>query len=214
MQYEEIKHFTTALAIIAASELEFGNFEKNPGVHVSRFQKYTKEILTNLQKPEYNGRYSLSETQINQIAYLSMFHDVGKCRIPWNIVHKPGTLTDKEFETMKLHTTYGADIILKYKDYIDDDEVCEYIYNICKYHHERADGGGYPCGLKMDEVPFYCYVVGIVDIYDVCISSRSYKNAMPKDFVLQMLREDKCGAFPQDIKEAAIYVFEKDQDNH
>ena len=128
-----------------------------------------------------------------------MFHDMGKISVPDRILQKPGRLTFDEFQIVKNHTRKGRQIfenVLKKMSKKDSDySLFEYCAEVCMYHHERFDGGGYPAGLKKDEIPISAQVVGLADAYDALISERIYKPAFDKDEAFEMIVEGKCGIF-------------------
>ena len=139
-----------------------------------------------------------------------MFHDIGKSKVPGSIVHNPGKLTDEEFEQMKLHTLYGAEIILRYKDIVKNKKILGKLANICKYHHEKWDGKGYPERLMGDDIPLEAQVTGIADCYEVLVSKRSYKKAIDKNIAIEYIRQGMCGAFNPDILDAFLKVVQNE----
>ena len=123
----------------------------------------------------------------------SALHDIGKIAIPDNILLKPGKLTDEEYTEMKKHTIYGCQMLEHFKQ--DENEFYRYCYDICRYHHERDDGRGYPDGLQGDEIPVWAQVVSIVDVYDALVNKRVYKEAFDVEEAINMIKEGKCGVF-------------------
>lgn len=162
------------------------------GEHVQRVKGYT-ELLARQMMKDY-PEYGLTEKRINVITEASALHDVGKIAIPDNILLKPGRLTSEEFECMKTHTTKGSEILKKI-DGCWDEEYGETSYEICRYHHEKYDGKGYPDGLKGDDIPLAAQIVSIADIYDALVSERVYKKAVPKDRAYEMIVTGECGVF-------------------
>jgi putative two-component system response regulator len=134
------------------------------------------------------------------IVSTSSLHDVGKISIPDNVLLKPGKLTQEEYEYMKSHTTRGSEILSEFKD-IWDDEYRKTSYEICRYHHERYDGRGYPDGLKGDEIPISAQIVSIADVYDALVSERVYKSAYTKDEAFHMIVTGECGVFSPKLLE-------------
>lgn len=124
-------------------------------------------------------------------------HDIGKVAIPDSILQKPGRLTPEEFETMKTHTTLGCKMLEQIKQ--EDSMLYQYCYDICRYHHERDDGRGYPDGLKGNEIPVWAKIVSIVDVFDALTSPRVYKAAYSPETALNMIRNGECGKFADDL---------------
>ena len=128
------------------------------------------------------------------ITTASSLHDIGKIRIPEEILNKPGRLTDEEFKIMKKHSELGAAII-KDMDFPQDHRLLHTAWEICRWHHERWEGKGYPDGLKGEEIPISAQVVSIVDVYDALTSERCYKKAFDHDTAIQMILDGQCGQF-------------------
>ena len=138
--------------------------------------------------------YPLTEADIALITTASSLHDIGKIRIPEEILNKPGRLTDEEFKIMKTHSELGAAII-KDMDFPQDHPLVHTAWEICRWHHERWDGKGYPDGLKGEEIPISAQVVSIVDVYDALTSERCYKKAFDHDTAIQMILDGQSGQF-------------------
>lgn len=128
------------------------------------------------------------------ITTASSLHDIGKIRIPEEILNKPGRLTDEEFKIMKTHSELGAAII-KDMDFPQDHPLVHTAWEICRWHHERWDGKGYPDGLKGEEIPISAQVVSIVNVYDALTRERCYKKAFDHDTAIQMILDGQCGQF-------------------
>ena len=138
--------------------------------------------------------YPLTEADIALITTASSLHDIGKIRIPEEILNKPGRLTDEEFKIMETHSELGAAII-KDMDFSQGHPLVHTAWEICRWHHERWDGKGYPDGLKGEEIPISAQVVSIVDVYDALTSERCYKKAFEHDTAIQMIMDGQCGQF-------------------
>lgn len=138
--------------------------------------------------------YPLTEADIALITTASSLHDIGKIRIPEEILNKPGRLPDEEFKIMKTHSELGAAII-KDMDFPQDHPLVHTAWEICRWHHERWDGKGYPDGLKGEEIPISAQVVSIVNVYDALTSERCYKKAFDHDTAIQMILDGQCGQF-------------------
>lgn len=128
------------------------------------------------------------------IATASALHDIGKIGIDEKILNKPGKLTDEEFEVMKTHTLIGASMLENLEIY-HDEMLIKLAYQICRWHHERYDGRGYPDGLKGDNIPIAAQVVSLADVYDALVSKRVYKDAYTHDEAMRMILEGECGSF-------------------
>ena len=149
---------------------------------------------------EYFPKYGLDKYQIDQIVRASVLHDIGKIGIPDSILLKPGRLTNEEFEIMKSHTTLGCEILEKsYRK--KDTDFYRYSYDICRHHHERWDGRGYPDHLKGEELSIGVQVVSVADVYDALISPRVYKEPFSKDKAYDMITGGECGQFSPDVME-------------
>ena len=160
--------------------------------HILHIKTATEMMLRQLVK--VTDAYPLTEADIALITTASSLHDIGKIRIPEEILNKPGRLTDEEFKIMKTHSELGAAII-KDMDFPQDHPMVHTAWEISRWHHERWDGKGYPDGLKGEEIPICAQVVSIVDVYDALTSERCYKKAFDHDTAIQMILDGKCGQF-------------------
>lgn len=164
--------------------------ESNP--HFANISKLTALLLQDLRKR--SDKYPLTDQDCQLIASAATFHDVGKIGIPENILHKPGKLTAEEFEIMKTHTLIGDNLIKSLEIY-QDEPLLKMAAQICRWHHERYDGRGYPDGLKGEEIPISAQVVSIADVYDALVSPRVYKPAFSSDKAVDMILNGECGVF-------------------
>ena len=187
--YEKEKSSSTMINILSHI-VEFRNGES--GLHVLHIQTATDILLRTLvQKTD---KYTLSAADISLISTSSALHDIGKINIPESILNKPGKLTKEEFDIMKTHTTIGAEILDKLP-FQQESELFKTAYAICRWHHERWDGRGYPDGLKGEEIPIAAQVVAMADVYDALTSERCYKKAFDHDTAIQMILNGECGTF-------------------
>ncbi len=168
------------------------------GDHVKRVMIFTN-ILAQYAAWMY-PEYHMDEQEIHRITSASALHDVGKIAIPDAILLKPGRLTEDEFAVMKTHTIRGSDIIQMLTD-VCRDEYGRVSYEICRYHHERYDGHGYPDGLKGENIPISAQIVSIADVYDALVSERCYKKAYTTDEAYHMMTEGECGVFSPKLME-------------
>ena len=160
--------------------------------HILHIKTATEMMLRQLVK--VTDAYPLTEADIALITTASSLHDIGKIRIPEEVLNKPGRLTDEEFKIMKKHSELGAAII-KDMDFPQDHPLVHTAWEISRWHHERWDGKGYPDGLKGEEIPISAQVVSIVDVYDALTSERCYKKAFDHDTAIQMILDGQCGQF-------------------
>ena len=172
--------------------VEFRNGES--GLHVLHIQTITEMLLRQLVQKE-NNRYALSKEQIRMITTASALHDIGKITIPDEILNKPGRLTAEEFTIMKGHSMAGANMLEQLPIDQKDEPLVKTAYEICRWHHERYDGGGYPDGLKGEEIPVSAQVVALADVYDALTSERCYKDAYSHEKAIEMILAGQCGAF-------------------
>ncbi len=170
--------------------VEFRNGES--GLHVLHVHVITELLLRRLV--EKSKAYSLTEQEIHMIGNASALHDIGKISVPAEVLNKPGRLTPEEFEIMKRHTVEGAKM-LQNIPFRRNDALVRVAHDICRYHHERYDGGGYPDGLKGDDIPIAAQVVAIADVYDALTSERVYKPPFSHEAALRMIANGECGAF-------------------
>ena len=170
--------------------VEFRNGES--GLHVIHIHVITEILLKCLIRK--TDQYSLTNSDIIMIANASALHDIGKISIPDNILNKPGRFTPEEFEIMKTHSAAGAELISQVEIY-KDEPLIKIAIEICRWHHERYDGKGYPDGLKGDEIPISAQIVSIADVYDALTSERCYKKAFTHEKALEMILNGECGTF-------------------
>lgn len=176
-----------------SSVVEFRSLES--GEHIRRVKCYTKVMLDYVKS--YYPEYELTDEKINLITNASALHDLGKIAIPDNILLKPGKLTDAEFREMKKHTIYGCELLEKFKQ--DGNEFYNYCYEICRWHHERYDGNGYPDHLAGEDIPIWAQVVSLADVYDALVSPRVYKTPYAVKEAIRMIFEGECGVFSDKI---------------
>lgn len=171
--------------------VEFRNGES--GLHVLNVQSITKRLLEQLT--EHTNQYDLSQNDISLISTASALHDIGKISIPNEILNKPGKLTKEEFDIIKTHSLIGANMLLDLPIEQGEAKLVKIATQICRWHHERYDGKGYPDGLKGEEIPIAAQVVALADVYDALTNERCYKKAYSKEKTLEMILGGQCGAF-------------------
>jgi len=190
-QSEEIRRSNESMIDALTSIIEYRSLET--GQHIVRIREFTRALLERVAQS--SPEYSLDDHKIDLIVSASSMHDIGKVAIPDSILNKPGRLTPAEYEIMKTHSTKGCEMINRIKDHVSDKEYLDYAYNICRYHHERWDGRGYPDGLKEGAIPICAQVVGIADCYDALTNDRVYKKAIPPLEAQRMILRGACGTF-------------------
>ena len=136
-----------------------------------------------------------AEEEIENVSHLAPIHDIGKIRVPIEILNKNGKLTIDEMEVVKQHPITGAEMTLRFPNGMTTEKLNKYSYEICRHHHERFDGSGYPDGLKGDQIPLCAQVVGLVDAYDALVSERPYKRKLKHAEAVRMIVNAECGAF-------------------
>ncbi len=175
---------------ILSQIVEFRNGES--GLHVQHINVLVKMLLERLRR--VTDRYPISWLEQDMIVMASSLHDIGKIGIDDKILNKKGRLTAEEFEIMKTHTLIGASILENLEMY-QDEPLVKMAYDICRWHHERYDGKGYPDGLKGAEIPISAQVVSLADVYDALVSKRVYKEGYSHEKTMQMILNGECGAF-------------------
>lgn len=206
----KLKKINEYIVNALGSLVEFRSLES--GLHIKRVSSYT-EILLNHVQAEFPN-YGLTKEMISLIAMSSALHDVGKIGIPDDILNKPAKLTPEEFEVMKSHSIIGCAILECFKMDFDEDDIDDLnfyrcCYEICRWHHEKADGKGYPDGLKGDEIPIWAHTVAVADCFDALTSKRVYKDKIELEKAHKMITDGECGKFSDDIMKC--FVLAKDE---
>lgn len=196
--------------------VEFRNGES--GQHVLHIRTLTELFLRRLVLK--TDKYQLSKTELNLISTASALHDIGKIAIPEEVINKPGRLTEAEFEIMKGHSIIGAQMMDNLPVH-KNEPLVKIARSICRWHHERYDGRGYPDGLKGDEIPIAAQIVALADVYDALISERVYKKSFPHDVAIHMIMDGQCGEFNPlllevlaDVQDQLQEVLAKSQENY
>ena len=189
-QIYERERQSSLMIDILSHIVEFRNGES--GQHVVHIRTLTELLLRRLVIK--TDRYPLSPSDITLISTASALHDVGKISIPGEILNKPGRFTDEEFTIMKRHTVIGSDM-MEAVPVQGSGPLVKVARDICRWHHERWDGRGYPDGLKGDGIPISAQIVALADVYDALTSPRVYKPAFPHEKAVEMILKGECGAF-------------------
>lgn len=187
--YENEKNNSMMINVLAHI-VKFRNGES--GMHVHHIKQLTSILLQNLI--EKTDKYHLTENDILLISTASSLHDIGKISIDDKILNKPGRLTAEEFEVIKTHSVIGAEMLQDLHN-THNYPLFDKAYEICRWHHERYDGKGYPDGLKGEEIPISAQVTSLADVYDALTSNRCYKKAFSHEKAMEMILDGQCGAF-------------------
>lgn len=187
--YEKEKSNSMMVSILSHI-VEFRNGES--GMHVLHIQSITEILLRHLVRK--TDKYHLSPEEISLMGMASALHDIGKISIPDHILNKPGKLSPEEFDIMKTHAAVGAEMLTEMPGHTRE-PLMKLAYEICRWHHERHDGSGYPDGLKGDEIPLSAQIVSIADVYDALTSERVYKPPFSHEEALRMILNGECGPF-------------------
>lgn len=189
-QSQTLRHSHDMIVDTLTSLIEHRSLES--GQHILRIRGFTRLLLQELARsyPEYE----LTPLSIDLISRASALHDIGKISIPDAVLNKPGRLTPEEFEVMKGHSAIGSQMLVKLPR-TGNEEYLNYAHDICRHHHERWDGHGYPDGLAYDNIPIAAQVVGLADAYDALTTKRVYKPALPHDRAAEMILNGECGVF-------------------
>lgn len=198
--YEKEKS-SSLMVTILSHIVEFRNGES--GLHVLHINTLTEFLLKRLM--EKTDQYYLNRSDISLISMASALHDIGKIAIPEDILNKPGKLTKEEFEVIKTHSMIGASM-LEGLPFHQNEPLVKVAYEICRWHHERYDGRGYPDGLAREEIPISAQIVALADVYDALTSERVYKKAYSHEVALQMILDGECGAFNPLLLECLLDV--------
>ncbi len=194
IQQRKINTINNDMLDTLSTVIEYRDVES--GRHIHRIKKFT-EVMLRVLAVKY-PKYNMTEERINLISSASALHDIGKIAIPDSILLSPRRLTYDEFKIMKEHTLKGCDL-LNQLDSVERNEYFTYCYDICRYHHEKFDGKGYPDGLVGNQIPIWAQVVSIADCYDALTSERPYKAAFTHDQAVEMIRTGACGAFSDEM---------------
>ena len=194
---QELKAFNDRLMEVMSSIVEFRNLESN--AHIKKIKGISR-IIGDAMYKQYGKEYRLTPEKVEVIESASALHDIGMIAIPDAILLKPGKLTSDEFEVVKSHTTRGCELLEQIKE-LQNKEYIEASYNICRHHHEKFDGSGYPDHLAGDAIPIEAQIVSIADVYDSLISDRSYRDAFDMDKAYSMVVGGDAGSFSDKLLE-------------
>ncbi len=189
-QIHDREKFSGTMVTVLSHIVEFRNGES--GLHVLHIRILTELFLKCLIQKTDDYKLGLSEIQM--ISTASALHDIGKISIPEEILNKPGRLTEEEFQIMKTHAAIGASMLEGLLEHYEE-PLIKVAYEICRWHHERYDGRGYPDGLQGEKIPISAQVVSLADVYDALTSERVYKKAFSHEKAIDMICNGECGTF-------------------
>lgn len=184
------------------------NRDGNTGGHIKRTAKYVEIIARELKK---QGKYSdiLTDKYVSDMIVAAPLHDIGKIHISDVILNKPGRLTDEEFAVMKTHTTAGEKLLIHAKDELGESSYLDMAIEMAAYHHEWWNGKGYPYSIEGDEIPLCARIMAVADVFDALTAKRCYKNAMPVEKAVSIIREETGTHFDPVVAEAFLAAVDK-----
>lgn len=190
---EKLARSNAFLVNALSSVIEVRSFESVE--HIQRIKYFTEILLKYLMR--YYPQYGITPEQAALITDAAALHDLGKIAIPDSILQKAGSLTEEETEEFRKHTLYGCQILERSRQ--EDNELYSFCYDICRYHHERYDGKGYPDGLKGDAIPIWAQIVSVADVYDMLISKSIYKDPFAAEGTASAIIDEEYRAFSPEI---------------
>ena len=197
VQADKLQKKNDEIIEVVSNVAEYRSLES--GSHLRRVKKYTR-ILGEYVKENY-PEYGLTDELLDIIVSASALHDIGKVAIPDSVLLNPGRLSDDEFDYLRSHTIRGCELLDDFKS-VWSEEYIKIGKEICRSHHERYDGKGYPDGLVGDKIPISAQLVSIVDVYDAMTNERFYKGALAIERVFYMITNGECGVFSPKLLEA------------
>ena len=197
-QGEIIRKLQNGLILVLADMVE--SRDQCTGDHVRKTAAYTGIIMRELKR---EGVYTdqLTDDFIYDVVNSAPLHDIGKIQVSDTILNKPGKLTEEEFEIMKTHTTAGAQVISHAMNTVSEDDsgYLKEAMNLARYHHEKWNGQGYPCGLKAEAIPLSARIMAVADVFDALVSKRSYKEGFPFEKAMEIIRSGSGSHFDPNI---------------
>ena len=198
---EELVRTKEKILETMANIIEYRDLES--GHHVKRTSELTKILIDYLYVNDVDRMISIADQDI--IIKAVPLHDIGKISIPDSILLKPGPLTPEEFAIIKTHSAIGSEIVKSMLDE-DDEQYLTYCYDICRHHHERWDGKGYPDGISGDGIPLSARILAVVDVYDALVSARCYKPPFSHEKAIEIIKNGSGTQFDPAIVDALLNV--------
>ena len=190
-----------------ATIIEYRSLES--GTHIRRSSRLTGLLISSMLSHPVFSR-ELIANQYGSIIKAASLHDIGKIAIPDSILLKPGRLTDEEFEVIKTHSTIGSRIIESIASHVSDEVMyLRHCYDICRHHHERWDGKGYPDGLAGEDIPLSARILSVVDVYDALVNRRCYKPALPHEEAIEIIKNAAGTQFDKRIVATMLSIESK-----
>ena len=182
----ELRQITSLLGALKTAAFFFRHKDPETGAHLERMARFSRLIANSIA-----AERGLDDEFVEAIFWFAPMHDVGKIAIPDAILHKPGKLTEAEFEVMKLHPTKGREIIDAMLGHfsLHDFRLAGMVRNIAECHHENMDGSGYPRGLRGEEIPIEARIIAVADVFDALTSRRAYKPAWSNETAFAALQD-------------------------
>ncbi|MBO4384938.1 MAG: HD domain-containing protein [Clostridia bacterium] len=207
--YQSVRIERIQRSIISSMATVVEERDESTGGHIKRTEDYVRGITENMRRTE---RYRhLTDDFYYSVMLAAPMHDIGKIKVPDAILNKPARLTPEEYEIIKKHSVFGAEIIEKTMRGIEEPSYFTAAYNIAKYHHERFDGEGYPEGLKGEDIPLEARIMALADVYDALVSERVYKKAFTKEEARAIIEEGSGTQFDPELARLFLkYIDETD----
>ncbi|MCR4903279.1 MAG: HD domain-containing protein [Butyrivibrio sp.] len=200
-QSQDLEEVQSKLIMVLADLVE--NRDASTGDHIRKTATYTGIIMYKMRELGYYTDV-LTDEFISNVIKSAPLHDIGKIRISDSILNKPGKLTDEEFEIMKKHTIYGANVIDQCISSLTNADFLSEAKNIAAYHHEKWNGKGYPYGLSGEDIPLSARIMAVADVFDALISKRVYKDAFSFEKAMSIIKEDSGSHFDPKVAEAFL----------
>ncbi|MGC9519153.1 MAG: HD-GYP domain-containing protein [Desulfuromonadaceae bacterium] len=201
---EQLRHAQEA--IIASMAVMAERRDPETGAHIQRTKAYVKALAYAMAQEMPD---KLSRTTISMLEQAAPLHDIGKVAVPDHVLFKPGPLTREEFEIIKDHTTFGADIIRKTEMIVGDNPLLKIAEQIACCHHEKWDGSGYPNGFAEEDIPIAARLMAIADVYDALISERPYKKAFSHAQAVDIILHGDERTRPEEFDPRLLRCFER-----